>query len=269
MLTPPLPPTLNPGPETTEVALRDTLGACLAAVAEHTKDYIWQKEPFTLSVVPAAATGTQCAPLSLRLPCAVTGATSIQLYFTRLYLPASPPSATAEPAHLRGSSAYGDAVEDEWFIVFLLRELTRLLPVSARAWDADGEFLLIEAAYHLPKWCGVAVPPWCTPVAAVHLSVFPLAQKQTPALASESCPSHFHHCPQGEPPRQDGEPGVPQGRAGAPRSADGGAVVGPSRDARCGLRRRCAAPPRATAPGLTDLICLLRMPFPRVRCALE
>lgn len=59
-----------------------------------------------------------------------------------------------EPARLRGSSAYGDAIEDEWFVVFLLRELTRALsvPVSARVWDSDGDFLMIEAAYHLPKW---------------------------------------------------------------------------------------------------------------------
>lgn len=82
----------------------------------------------------------------------------------RLCVPARP--LLTEPAHLRGRSAYGDAVEDEWFIVFLLRELTRQLPVSARVWDSDGEFLLIEAAYHLPKWCASA------------------------SLARQSCPAH-------------------------------------------------------------------------------
>ena len=42
-------------------------------------------------------------------------------------------------------------MEDEWLITWLLLELTRLFQISARAWDSDGEFLLIEAAYTLPK----------------------------------------------------------------------------------------------------------------------
>lgn len=32
------------------------------------------------------------------------------------------------PAHLFGSSCYGDNVEDEWFIVFLLTELSKEFP---------------------------------------------------------------------------------------------------------------------------------------------
>jgi hypothetical protein len=40
---------------------------------------------------------------------------------------------------------YEDNVEDEWFVVWLLLQLTAQLPgVSARCWDDDGEFLLIE-----------------------------------------------------------------------------------------------------------------------------
>lgn len=108
---------------------------------------------------------------------------------------------------LWGSMAFGDNVEDEWFVVWLLLELTRAFPVTARSdlaglfpvchlclawpllyegngaviaqrapllrpslasscilvlqqpliphcrvWDNDGEFLLIEAAYSLPRW---------------------------------------------------------------------------------------------------------------------
>lgn len=48
---------------------------------------------------------------------------------------------------------YGDAVDDEWLIVHMLRELTRSHPnVWARVSDTDGEFLLVEAANVLPKW---------------------------------------------------------------------------------------------------------------------
>ncbi|NWV89231.1 ECD protein, partial [Machaerirhynchus nigripectus] len=57
------------------------------------------------------------------------------------------------PAHLGGTTLFGDNVEDEWFIVYLVREITREFPgLAARIDDNDGEFLLIEAADFLPKW---------------------------------------------------------------------------------------------------------------------
>lgn len=44
-------------------------------------------------------------------------------------------------------------MEDEWLIVYLLRELTRQLPTLwVRVSDTDGEFLLVEAAKVLPPW---------------------------------------------------------------------------------------------------------------------
>ncbi|GAB4813948.1 hypothetical protein N2152v2_000994 [Parachlorella kessleri] len=51
-----------------------------------------------------------------------------------------------------GSVEFGDNLEDEWFVAWLLLELTKSFPVSARVWDNDGNFMLIEAAYSLPKW---------------------------------------------------------------------------------------------------------------------
>ncbi|CAG9771096.1 unnamed protein product [Ceutorhynchus assimilis] len=58
------------------------------------------------------------------------------------------------PPHLYGVSHYGDNIEDEWFIVFLLQEITKKVPgVIAKIYDSDGEFLLIEAADYLPNWC--------------------------------------------------------------------------------------------------------------------
>ncbi|XP_055528235.1 protein ecdysoneless isoform X2 [Wyeomyia smithii] len=57
------------------------------------------------------------------------------------------------PPHLHGITHYGDNVQDEWFIVSLLFHLTRQIPdLVARVVDSDGEFLLIEAAEHLPRW---------------------------------------------------------------------------------------------------------------------
>lgn len=55
--------------------------------------------------------------------------------------------------HLSGHLRFGDNLEDEWFVVYILFEISRQFPnLSIRVWDSDGEFLLIETAYHLPKW---------------------------------------------------------------------------------------------------------------------
>ncbi|KAK4236943.1 SGT1 protein-domain-containing protein [Achaetomium macrosporum] len=55
--------------------------------------------------------------------------------------------------YLHGTTHYGDNVEDEWLIVYLLRELSKLFPdLWIRVSDSDGEFLLIEAAKVTPKW---------------------------------------------------------------------------------------------------------------------
>ena len=56
------------------------------------------------------------------------------------------------PACLVGQTRFGDCIDDEWFIVFLLRELTRKFDVAVSATDNDGEFLLIESAMVLPAW---------------------------------------------------------------------------------------------------------------------
>ncbi|KAK2763746.1 hypothetical protein FQN54_009362 [Arachnomyces sp. PD_36] len=54
---------------------------------------------------------------------------------------------------LRGRTEYGDSVEDEWVIVYLLRELTQKFEDAwVKVSDTDGEFLLIEASGALPAW---------------------------------------------------------------------------------------------------------------------
>ncbi|XP_058054224.1 protein ecdysoneless [Anopheles bellator] len=69
------------------------------------------------------------------------------------------PDATKLPSHLYGISHVGDNIQDEWFIVALLYRLTERIPgLVARVVDADGEFLLIEAAEQLPRW---ATPETC------------------------------------------------------------------------------------------------------------
>ena len=49
---------------------------------------------------------------------------------------------------LRGRTNFGDSIEDEWVIVFLLLELSKRFPKDLwiRVIDNDGEFLLIEGS---------------------------------------------------------------------------------------------------------------------------
>lgn len=55
--------------------------------------------------------------------------------------------------HFYGISDFGENIQDEWIIVAFLFELTKSITgLVARIVDSDGEFLLIEAADHLPKW---------------------------------------------------------------------------------------------------------------------
>ncbi|KAL7923172.1 SGT1 domain-containing protein [Trichoderma austrokoningii] len=54
---------------------------------------------------------------------------------------------------LHGTTDYGDAIEDEWLIVYMLCELSKAhSDLWVRVGDSDGEFLLVEAANVLPSW---------------------------------------------------------------------------------------------------------------------
>nr|XP_021498662.1 protein ecdysoneless homolog isoform X2 [Meriones unguiculatus] len=76
--------------------------------------YIWQNQPFNLKYKPAKG---------------------------------------GVPAHIYGMTKFGDNIEDEWFIVYVIKQITKAFPeLVARIEDNDGEFLLIEAADFLPKW---------------------------------------------------------------------------------------------------------------------
>ncbi|XP_032921849.1 protein ecdysoneless homolog [Catharus ustulatus] len=97
-----------------EALLRRCAEVALVRFAPLLASYVWQRQPFRLRYVPR---------------CGET------------------------PAHIGGTTLFGDNVEDEWFIVYLVREITREFPgLAARIDDNDGEFLLIEAADFLPKW---------------------------------------------------------------------------------------------------------------------
>lgn len=69
------------------------------------------------------------------------------------YINSFPSISDTHPLHIFGRTCYHDNIEDEWLIVYLLFELSRTYQqLVVMATDTDGQFLLIEAAHHLPKW---------------------------------------------------------------------------------------------------------------------
>jgi hypothetical protein len=103
--------------------LEELKAACFDIVSPLIKDYIWQHQPFNLDAVSTPNSSSSLSSSSSSLP------------------------------HLHGMIKYGDNIDDEWFLVFLLYELSRNLPnISITVRDGDGQFLLIEAAYSLPRW---------------------------------------------------------------------------------------------------------------------
>lgn len=92
--------------------LDNYLKKCLLLVFNETSNYIWQNESFNLRLVQNSS-----------LP------------------------------YLSGSTNFEDCIDDEWLIVYLLQQITATFPeLIATVQDTDGQFLLIEAAEHIPKW---------------------------------------------------------------------------------------------------------------------
>ncbi|XP_013115710.2 protein ecdysoneless [Stomoxys calcitrans] len=130
--------------------LEDTRTKCLDLVDRLTKErnYIWHKDEFELRV-------RTCTPQELLLN---DESTSSSTTTKEQSVPLSKNQQGQQqkdqvPPHLHGVTHYGDNIADEWFIVYLLTKLSQEFPtIVVRVIDADGEFLLIEAADVLPKW---------------------------------------------------------------------------------------------------------------------
>ena len=120
----------------TDTNIRDRLREVQKASTELSrrllKTYIWQREAFGLKLV--RENGEVCCTLYRGLELADD-------------------CCRAGSSFLRGRTNHGDSVEDEWLIVYLLRELSKsFADLWIKVVDTDGEFLLIEAANTLPRW---------------------------------------------------------------------------------------------------------------------
>ncbi len=95
------------------------------------KEYVWQRQGFALEL--QKEDGEVCMPV---------GWTTMN----ELTLPLG-------VSFLRGHTEYGDSIEDEWVVVWLLREISKkFFSAWIKVTDNDGEFLLIEASGSLPPW---------------------------------------------------------------------------------------------------------------------
>ncbi|XP_068618299.1 protein ecdysoneless homolog [Battus philenor] len=57
------------------------------------------------------------------------------------------------PPYLASTTTFGENIEDEWFIIYLIFKLTEIHnDLIVKIEDNDGDFLLIEAADFLPSW---------------------------------------------------------------------------------------------------------------------
>ena len=141
---------------TPTTAIRSRLLQIQRAAIDLTKkllsEYIWQREPFALELT-------------------------------------QPSVGPKQPLHLFGSTSFGDSIEDEWLIVYLLRELSKQFEDAwIRVHDADGEFLLVEAANVLPKWLNPEVAENRVWLHRGMLRIIPRQLKSIPSKPSKPIP---------------------------------------------------------------------------------
>ena len=68
-----------------------------------------------------------------------------------------------EEIHICGCCRVGDNIEDEWFIVYLLFQLSKnIQSLNICIEDSDDQFLLIEAADEIPAWINPENCKFCT-----------------------------------------------------------------------------------------------------------
>ncbi|KAG0703146.1 SGT1 protein-domain-containing protein [Suillus ampliporus] len=111
--------TLYPPPALAEKSSATTLAACVQAyVSDLFPHFLWHRDPFEVKVAKDLDSA----------------------------------AAKDNKWMLEGRMRVGDSVDDEWCVVWLLREISKKWDFAISVIDSDGEFLLIEAAEALPSW---------------------------------------------------------------------------------------------------------------------
>ncbi|KAH8993994.1 SGT1-domain-containing protein [Lactarius akahatsu] len=87
---------------------------------------------------------------------------------------------------LEGWMRVGDSIDDEWCVVWLLREVSKKWDCAISVRDSDGEFLLIEAADDLPSWVTPSVVGNRVWIYRSHLHLIPLSHVSPPSSKRRS-----------------------------------------------------------------------------------
>ncbi|KAI0067764.1 hypothetical protein BV25DRAFT_1794079 [Artomyces pyxidatus] len=82
---------------------------------------------------------------------------------------------------VEGRMRVGDSIDDEWCVVWLLREMSAKWDIVVSVYDSDGDFLLIEAADALPSWVTPTVAENRVWIYQSHLHLLPLSYISPPS----------------------------------------------------------------------------------------
>ncbi|CCI43320.1 unnamed protein product [Albugo candida] len=96
--------------------------------------------------------------------------------------------------YLQGQSSVGDAIQDEWVIAYTLVQYSRqnndvVLHIS----DNDGEFFLIECAYHLPLWVKPEIMKFRMFIKNGKLHLIEPSQDERSITLAQALESMFHN----------------------------------------------------------------------------
>ena len=96
------------------------------------------------------------------------------------------------PIYLGGVLEFGDCVDDEWFVVSLLYEVSKQIPrISISVTDTDGQFLLIEASSaDIPDWIGPENSENRVWIKGGQLDIIPLDEAGRKRSGVLLCPRH-------------------------------------------------------------------------------
>lgn len=141
------------------------------------KDYIWQRDGFSLEIKSHAGKSQLFSSVLNKVGGRLNKQKKTDItQFGGLL-------------HLHGVTDHGDSVEDEWLIVYVLRELTKSFNnIWIRVFDSDGEFLLVEAANVAPKWLNPEMDGNRVWIHQGKLMLVPLAAGDNGASKSISLP---------------------------------------------------------------------------------
>lgn len=141
----------------TLVYLNDTLSMIFSNIQPLISGYIWQKDRFHLSIAHEQS---------------------------------------QDPSYpfLFGITRFGDCVNDEWFIVYLLKTISIQLPEAVISMvDNDGDVLLIEAALELPNWLDPSNSQNRVYLHQGKVHIIPLASSPADILQSPSAGQLLRH----------------------------------------------------------------------------